>query len=152
MKLLSIIGLALLLSFNMPGAGYSATILYEGEITNIIEYPSQPYANVGDDFWISVDYDTDTAALNAITLYLENWGEMYPTYSPFGDYNSPNDWCFQNTTTQWSLHGDIFKLVSDGFSCEITGQVHPTPEPATLALLCSGVLSLMGFRRKKALN
>lgn len=146
----------LLLIFCAPTMSNAGTITYCGKITETMGW--QPYAHVDDDLSITVEYDEIAYEPIDITIYIESWGDMYPSNADKEYYNSSCDWNYHNTGTAWTLDQNKFILESDNFGAIIYGYVEiseaiplvATPEPSTLMLIFSGLFC--GLYRKSKIG
>ena len=149
-----ITGLIVLNTLPALATMYDRTMEYSGYINRISEPGfsyGNPYAKVGDKLHIKVNFDSSNSIAPLVIVNLESWGDMYPSYCAVYNYfKAPDSWEYVNMCTKWTLSGDTFSLISDGFNglC-IYGRVAPVPEPATILLFGAGLGGLVFWQRKK---
>lgn len=97
-----------------------------GEIKKITPAPTpsspNPYGKVGDKFVINIKNQS------SIVVKLENYDEMPLSDSwPYHYFISPENWCYQNTQTKWTLSGYSFLIESENNGSVIEGKIELNP-------------------------
>jgi hypothetical protein len=69
-------------------------------------------------------------------------------FAPVGDLYLRLDIQFPNGFASGAAAPNTFKFVADTDNAGTPGDIHPTPEPATMLLLGFGLLGLVGARKK----
>jgi hypothetical protein len=134
--------------FGLTANAHSTTIQYVGQITRTSGNPT-PYGEIGDRCDILVDYDPVSMAASEIIVTLEAWGPMWPTDTRTVYFRAPDDWCYNNTGTQWLLSGGNFELLSDNFGGRVDAQVTAVPEPSALVMFGLGMVGLAGAKLRR---